>query len=298
MFYRVPGPESDTVVLIEKGGGVRQTAATLSQAGAIKDRGVFALGARITGADRYLRAGEYLIPAGATMADVIALLKSGETVARWLTVPEGHSVRQVMALLAADPVLSSEVSITPAEGTLLPETYHYSYGDSRSALLMRMQADMKAALDRLWPERKPGLPIDTVEDAVILASIVEKETAIPGERARIAGVFMNRLRKRMQMQSDPTIVYGITGGLPLGRPLRKSELERPTPYNTYTFAGLPPGPIANPGLDSLKAVLNPMDTKELYFVADGTGGHAFAVTYEDHQRNVRRWRKIENNRSK
>lgn len=298
MYYVVGGPWSDTTVLIEKGSSVRQTATALVGVDAIKDRGLFALATRLTGADRSLRAGEYRIRAGATMAEVVALLKSGQTVPRWITVPEGYSVLQVMTLLAADPALSGVVVGAPREGTLLPETYRYGYGDSRAKLLIQMQADMKAVLTQLWPERKAGLPIKTVDEAVILASIVEKETAVPEERARIAGVFMNRLAKRMQLQSDPTIVYGITGGLSLGRPLRKSELERPTPYNTYVVAGLPPGPIANPGLESLKAVLNPMETDELYFVADGTGGHAFAVTYKEHQRNVRRWRKIENNTSK
>jgi UPF0755 protein len=292
-FQAAPGPAADITVVIPKGSGVRGTATVLETAGIIHDRTVFLVAAKLTAADRALKAGEYQVPARSTMRQVMDLLRSGKTVVRRFTVAEGLSVRQVEALLRADPALDGEPGPLPPEGTLLPETYHYSLGDSRAALVTRMRAAMDRQLAALWDKRAPGLPFDTPRQALILASIVEKETGVPAERPRVAGVFVNRLRAGMPLQSDPTIVYGVKGGEPLGRPILLSELQGDTPYNTYRFAGLPPTPIANPGLDSLKAVLNPLQTDELYFVADGTGGHAFAATYAEHQRNVQRWRALE-----
>ncbi|MFN3232647.1 MAG: endolytic transglycosylase MltG [Alphaproteobacteria bacterium] len=295
-FQNDPGPVEDTQIVIPRGAGVLQTAFMLESAGVISDARLFAVGVRLHGTDRYLKAGEYRIPAGATMRDVMDLLHDGDTVDRWLTIPEGLSTKQIVTLVAAEEALSGEITELPSEGSLLPETYHFSLGDDRAALLKRMQREMDEALAEIWPNRAENLPISSKQEALILASIVEKETAIPAERGRVAAVFTNRLRRGMMLQSDPTIIYGLTGGEPLGRRIRQSELDRKTPYNTYHFAGLPPTPIANPGLESIKAVLNPPETKELYFVADGTGGHAFARTYREHQENVRKWRRLNRNK--
>lgn len=292
-FRAAKGPAAETVVIIPKGSGVRGTAAVLRKAGVIDSDVLFLVGAKLYGADRKLKAGEYRVPAHATMRDVLALLRSGKTVVRRFTVAEGLSVRQVEALLAGEPALSGDPGPIPPEGSLLPETYHFSYGDSRAALVARMRQAMDKQLARLWENRAENLPFQTPEQAVILASIVEKETSVPAERPRIAGVFINRLRAGMPLQSDPTIIYGMTGGTPLGRPILQSELLADNPYNTYKVLGLPPTPIANPGIDSLKAVLNPMATDELYFVANGTGGHSFSKSYTEHQRNVEIWRAIE-----
>ena len=292
LFENESWPHEDVVLVVPRGSGVIETAALLEEAGAIRDHRLFALGARLHGTDRALKAGEYRIEAGATMRGVMDLLYEGRTVVRRLTVPEGLSVKQVVALLRSEEALTGEIVDLPVEGSLLPETYHISLGDDRIALIERMQRDMSTALESLWSARAENLPLSTPKEALILASIVEKETAIESERPRIAAVFINRLRKGMKLQSDPTIIYGLTGGEPLGRRIRQSELDRQTPYNTYHFAGLPPTPIANPGIESLKAVLNPMETEELFFVADGNGGHAFAKTYREHQANVRKWRRL------
>ncbi len=296
LFQHEPGNQDEIVIVVPKGSGVLKTAALLEEAGAISDRRLFAVGVRLHGTDRYLKAGEYRIPAGATMQQVMQLLHDGRTVARLLTIPEGLSVKQILALVDAEEALTGEITKTPPEGALLPETYHISLGDSRDELVQRMQQHMTDAIETHWPNRAEGLPINTPDEAIILASIVEKETAVASERPRVAAVFVNRLRLGMMLQSDPTIIYGLTGGEPLGRRIRQSELDRKTPYNTYHFAGLPPTPIANPGIESIKAVLNPLETKELYFVADGTGGHAFAKTYREHQANVRKWRRLNKNR--
>jgi UPF0755 protein len=292
-FQAAPGPATETVVIIPKGSGVRGTAAVLRGAGIIDNDTLFLVAAKLTGADRKLKAGEYRIPARSTMRDVVDLLRSGKTVVRRFTVAEGLSVRQIEVLLRAEPALEGDPGPPPPEGSLLPETYHYSYGDRRGDLVARMRASMARQLAALWQTRAQNLPFETPEQALILASIVEKETGIPAERPRIAGVFINRLRAGMPLQSDPTIVYGLTGGDKLGRPILLSELQGDTAYNTYKFVGLPPTPIANPGIESLKAVLNPMTTEDLYFVADGSGGHAFAKSYAEHLRNVQNWRAIE-----
>ncbi len=257
------------------------------------DADLFRAAARVHDLAPSLRAGEFEVPAGASLLDVIATLRDGKPLLRFVTVPEGRTTAQALALVEAAPMLAGEVTLAPAEGDLLPETYAYERGEARDAVVRRMMEAHDEALAELWPGRAPGLPIDTPEEAVILASIVEKETAVAAERPRVAAVFVNRLRRGMRLQSDPTIIYGLTGGEPLRRGIRQSELQGQTPYNTYVINGLPPTPIANPGRASLAAVLNPADTHDLYFVADGTGGHVFAGSLAEHNRNVAAWRRIE-----
>ncbi len=296
--FSSPGPlRTPTTVIVEPGAGLDAIADTLTRAGIVSDRLVFRWGARITGAHSRLRAGEYAFPAAITPQDVLALLESGRVVVRRLTVAEGLTAVQVVAQLAATEGLQGALDVSPGEGTLLPETYHYSWGDSRQVMLARISDGMEETLGRLWAARAEGLPFETRRGALILASIVEKETALPEERARIAAVFVNRLRRGMRLQSDPTVVYALTRGRgPLKRALTGADLEFPSPYNTYLVSGLPPGPICNPGRAFIAAVLDPAQTDELYFVADGGGGHVFARTLEEHNRNVAKWRKIKKER--
>ena len=291
--YTAPGPSwRETVVEIPQGAGVRAIADQLKAAGVIADPYTFVIGVRTERAGAELKAGEYAIPIRASMAGIVALLRSGKVVLHRITVPEGLTSAQIVALIDAEPALSGAVGAIPAEGTLLPETYYFARGMTRAALIDRMRKAQEAALDRLWPQRDPGLPLSR-DQAVVLASIVEKETAVAAERPRVAGVYLNRLRQDMRLESDPTVIYGLTGGKgPLGRPLTYSDLDKAGPYNTYRKAGLPPTPIANPGLASLRAVLNPAKTGELYFVADGTGGHAFSETWAGHTKNVANWRRL------
>jgi len=282
---------TDTATLVvPKGASVGMVSRLLADNNMISSRQIFALGVRLGGAQADLKAGEYTISQGATMAQILSMLQRGDTVSRRLSIPEGLSVKQIIARLVDVPSLTGDVTLVPDEGSLLPETYYYSLKDTRQEIVDRMQASMRVSLSRLWADRQPDLPLATPQEAVILASIVEKETSLDRERAHIAGVFINRLNKGMKLQSDPTIIYGITGGEPLGRGLRRSELRDKTPYNTYYITGLPPTPISNPGLASLEAVLNPLKTEDLFFVADGTGGHAFAATNREHEKNVRNWR--------
>jgi UPF0755 protein len=289
-----PGPlqESRTIV-VPRGSGLREIAQRLEDAGVIAYPRLFAIFAWVQGAQTDLRAGEYAFDAGASMRDVLDRLREGRTVVRRVTLAEGLTSLEMVALLNEAEGLEGKITDAPPDGSLLPDTYHYSLGDSRQEILDRMSKAMEIVLAELWEKRMPGLPIATPEEAVILASIVEKETAVPEERARVAAVFVNRLRKGMRLESDPTVVYGLTGGSgPLGRRLFRGDLKKDHAYNTYKIKGLPPGPIANPGRDSLAAVMNPMDTDEFYFVADGTGGHVFAKTLKEHNRNVAAWRKI------
>lgn len=290
--FEAPGPApAEVTVILPQGVGVAGVARELAAAGVIRDALLFRIGVRLAGRDRDLKAGEYAIPAGASGRAVMELIAEGRTVVHRLTVPEGLTSRQIVDLVAAAEALGGNAGVAPPEGTLLPETYHFSRGDDRAALVARMAEDMKAKVAELWASRAPDLPLDSPEQMVTLASIVEKETGIAGERPRIAGVFMNRLKKGMRLQSDPTVLYALTRGAgALGRALTKADLAVADPYNTYANAGLPPGPIANPGVAALEAVAHPQATKELYFVADGTGGHAFAETLDEHNRNVARWR--------
>ncbi|MFZ5720135.1 MAG: endolytic transglycosylase MltG [Pseudomonadota bacterium] len=295
-----PGPKSPqgepTVVVLERGSGLGRIADTLETAGVISSATLFALAARLTGAAGELKAGEYEVASGASMAKVLSDIRAGRVVRRSITIPEGWTSGMVVDALNAQEALTGTVT-EPPEGAVLPDTYDFQRGETRAAVLSRMMAAHERLVAELWAQRQPGLPIATPEQAVILASIVEKETGVPSERPRVAAVFVNRLRQGMPLQSDPTIIYGITKGRPLGRGIRASELAGETPYNTYRIPALPPTPIANPGRDALAAVLNPPASRELYFVADGTGGHVFAETYEQHARNVERWRAIERQRA-
>ncbi len=294
------GPEApqgdSTTVVLRSGAGVSEIGRTLHTAGVIRSPDMFRAAASLTGADRRLRAGEYEIETGLSLAGVIDLLVSGRVVRHFVTIPEGRSSIQAWDILNANEVLTGEIPV-PAEGSLLPETYEVVRGETRAVVVERMQRAHDTLLAELWAGRAPNLPVRTPEEAVILASIVEKETGLAEERPQVAAVFISRLRRGMRLESDPTIVYGVNGGRPLGRGIRRSELQRLTPYNTYLIDGLPPTPIANPGREALAAVLNPPETEYLFFVADGTGGHAFARTYEEHLANVARWRVIEAQRA-
>jgi UPF0755 protein len=293
--FRAPGPlAAETTLLVPRGAGVEAIARELATAGVIDDALLFRLGVRYLDKARALKAGEYAFSAGVSMEGVVEILAGGRTVARRLTVAEGLTSAEVAALVAAAEGLAGEVGPVPPEGSLLPETYHYSWADERAALIARMRRDLDDLLAELWPGRDPGVPLKGPEEAIVLASIVEKETGVPEERPLVASVFVNRLRLGMRLQSDPTVVYGLTGGQgPLGRPLSKKDLATPGPYNTYMVGGLPPGPIANPGRAALEATLHPAQTNYLYFVADGNGGHVFAETLDEHNHNVAKWRRLQ-----
>jgi UPF0755 protein len=288
------GPATQrTIVLVEPGSGLARIAAELAEQGVVKDARLFRLGVMRRRLSTSLKAGEYGFPAQASMARILGMLVHGEVIQHAITVAEGLTTDMAMDIVRAHPMLTGELPTAPPEGSLLPETYLFQRGTTRIEVVERMQKAQADLLAELWPKRKEGLPYTTQEQAVNLASIVEKETALPAERPRIAAVFVNRMRLGMKLESDPTIIYGLTKGRPLGRGIRQSELARPNPYNTYQIVGLPPTPIANPGRDAIAAVLNPPDSQELFFVADGTGGHAFARTFAEHSRNVARWRRIE-----
>lgn len=288
------GPLAEpTAVVIAPGSGLNAIADELHSEGVIEHREVFVWGARLTGKARRLQAGEYTFPARVSPRRALDIIVSGETVVRRLTVPEGSTIAEAVAIVQNADGLTGDIGEVPPEGTLLPETYHYSFGDDRAEMLRRMERKMDALLAELWPERSEGLPLASKREAVILASIVEKETSVADERPLIAGVFVNRLNKGMRLQSDPTVRYAVSEEtLSLARRLTREDLQLDHPYNTYLNAGLPPGPIANPGRASIEAVLNPAETDYLYFVADGSGGHNFARTLQDHNRNVARWRQI------
>jgi len=292
--FTSPGPLREPVaIVLPKGAGLAQIAEELAGAGVIEHPLVFRIGVRLSGVARQLKAGEYNFAAGTRPHAVMTLLISGKTVVRRLTIAEGLTGAQVMALVRDAEGLDGDVPSAP-EGMLLPETYHYSWGDTRQQLVDRMRRSMESILADLWPARTEGLPLDDPYQALILASIVEKETAVPEERPHIAGVFINRLQRGMRLQSDPTVAYGLgVDGVPLSRPLTRQDLKSLSPFNTYVIKGLPPHPIANPGRASIAAVLMPLPTKDLYFVADGSGGHAFAETLAQHNRNVRKWRRVQ-----
>ena len=291
------GPSTEAATFVVKPGvGLSDVATQLERRQLISDTRVFKLGATILKADKSLKVGEYEIKAGMSMRDILALLNSGKSVLHSLTIPEGFTVEQIMAKIGSDEVLTGDMpAVLPAEGSLLANTQRFSRGTTRAEIITKLAADQKKLVDDIWARRAPNLPLKDENEFVTLASIVEKETGKVDERPRVAGVFINRLNQGMRLQSDPTIIYGIFGGKgkPSGQPIRKSDLEKQTPYNTYLIEGLPPTPIANPGKAALDAVANPSQTNELFFVADGTGGHVFAATLAEHNENVARWREVE-----
>jgi peptidoglycan lytic transglycosylase G len=293
--FAAPGPlPEDKVVNIPRGLGIKDIASLLEHEGVIDQPYVFIGGVMVMKARGGLKHGEYKFTKHASLADVVETIIAGKVVQHALTIPEGLTSEQIVSRLLQDNALAGQIKEIPREGSLLPETYKFTRGMSRAQIIHRMQQAEQHEVKEIWDHRVPDLPFKTPEEMVILASIVEKETAKPDERSRVAAVFVNRLKTKMKLQSDPTIIYGLTGGKgSLGRPLMKSEIEQPTPYNTYVIDGLPPGPIANPGKASLEAVAKPARTKDLFFVADGTGGHVFSETYEQHQKNVAKLRAIE-----
>jgi UPF0755 protein len=297
MLWWSPGPKPGPHdIIVEEGSTVASVGRQLEQAGAIPGsaRTFYAM-ARLLGSGDPIQAGEFQIPKGMSAASILDLLQHGKPLQRLVTVTEGMPSIIVEEKLASNRYLTGPVPEI-AEGSVLPDSYSYERGEPRSALVNRMQAAMAKTLAALWPKRKPTCPLATKEEAVTLASIVEKETGKAAERPMIAGVYCNRLRIGMKLDADPTVIYPITKGKPLGRRIKESELHSDDPYNTYAHAGLPPGPIANPGKESIAAVLNPAQTKALYFVADGTGGHVFAETLEEHTANVKRWYAIRRQR--
>ncbi len=291
-----PGPLSQArTVIIERGTTNEDVAALLQKNGVIDNAHAFLALIWLTkpGAP-VIKAGEYEFTAGISMQDALALIRSGRVVTHKLTMPEGWTSARILERIRNEPALAGEITRPAPEGSLLPDTYQFRRGMTRNDLIAEMQAARDKVLKQLWAGRAEGLPLKTPEEAVILASIVEKETGLAAERPRVAAVFVNRLKRHMRLQSDPTIIYGITEGKSrLDRPLRRSDIAEKTPYNTYQIDGLPPTPIANPGREALAAVLNPIKSDELYFVANGTGGHDFSSSLKGHQANVKRWRQLE-----
>jgi UPF0755 protein len=298
--FHAEGPATEEAVfLVPSGASLASVAADLEQQGLIENEFVFRFATLMQKKSTNIKAGEFRIPAGSSMAAILHEITEGNPIVYQVTIPEGFTSWQVVERLKAAEHLVGEIEALPPEGSLLPNTYAYERGDTRQSILEAMAGEHETELAKIWANRAEDLPIETPQELTVLASIIEKETAVAEERPRVAAVFVNRLKAGMRLQSDPTIIYGITQGQgPLGRGLRKSEIEAETPYNTYVINGLPPGPIANPGVESLRAAANPAETKDLYFVADGTGGHAFAENYEDHQRNVAEWRRIEAERER
>ncbi|MFA5041252.1 MAG: endolytic transglycosylase MltG [Bdellovibrionales bacterium] len=292
LFISGPLTEPKTIV-IARGTSVAEIGKQLEHENAVHMAFVFRIAARLVGP---LKAGEYALPAESSAFEIASIMNRGLSVPRMFTAAEGLTSSEIVALLNNDPVLTGAILDVPAEGTLLPETYRYSYGDSRAGILARMQTAMREKINELWAKREDGLPLYSPNDAVVLASIVEKETAKASERSRIAGVFFNRLRKNMRLQSDPTVIYALTNGQrELDRALTHNDLAFVSPMNTYTSDGLPPKPICNPGHDALEAVMRPEHHDFLYFVADGRGGHAFAPDLVTHNRNVALWRRTTEN---
>ena len=288
-----PGPASrETIVLVPRGSGVTAMAQRLVQENVVAEPRLLELAAWYTGTAGALKAGEYRFAPGETPRTVLERIAAGRVLVRRLTIAEGLTTMEIRQLVIAAEALSGDWPATPVpEGTLLPETYHYVHGDGRAELVARMRKAQTDLLAELWPKRAEGLPLQTEAQAVILASIVEAETPIPAERARVAGVYLNRLKRGMKLQADPTVAYGITKGeADLPRPLTRADLAQPSPWNTYVITGLPPTPINHPGRASLAAVLQPESHDFLYFVADGKGGHLFAASYEQHLRNVAAYR--------
>jgi UPF0755 protein len=293
--FESPGPlAQDKIVNIPRGAGVRDIADLLHREGVIDQPWVFIGGVWVRKARDELKYGEYQFPKQASLRDVINVISDGKVIQHQVTVAEGLTSEQIVARLMENDVLTGNIKEIPKEGSLLPETYNFTRGTSREQIIQRMQHEQHRMVQEVWERRSPDLPIENPDQLVILASIIERETSKPEERTRVAAVFVNRLKQRMKLQSDPTIIYGIVGGKgTLGRAITRSDIDLKTRYNTYVIDGLPPGPIANPGRASLEAAANPARTKELFFVADGTGGHTFSESLDQHQKGVARLRQIE-----
>lgn len=300
--FKKPGPHQEKhYVVVMPGSSVTAIAKQLNDEGVINSKAafIFPLVTRVQSRPMTLKAGEYLITPGMSAGDIMQKMADGRTVQRQITIPEGLTSLEIIGLLNnIDAISGEKIEVTPEEGTILPESFAYSRYHTRQELLERMEKDMSALVDELWADKADDLPFDTKEEAVTLASIIEKETGVASERKMVAGVFINRLRMGMPLQTDPTVIYALTEGKSkLNRPLYTKDLKKDHPYNTYLNVGLPPGPIANPGRASLEAALNPAKHDYIYFVADGSGGHAFAKTLDEHNNNVANWRKIQRQKS-
>ena len=299
--FEEAGPNTLAVThVVRPGSSLGQIASSLESRGIISNARIFEAGVRVYGHESDFKAGEYEFKANASMKEIMDIMVSGRAILHPLTVVEGMTVDQALSRIEENEFLTGPMpEEIPDEGMLVADTQKFSRGTSRAELVRSMEAQQRAIIDELWAGRRPDLPLQDKNEFVTLASIVEKETAVPNERSRVAGVFINRLRKGMKLQSDPTIIYGLFGGegKPADRPIYRSDIDKPTPYNTYQIVGLPPGPIAIPGRAALEAVANPSVTDDLYFVADGTGGHVFSETLAEHNANVRRWREIERQRA-
>jgi UPF0755 protein len=280
--------DKDTAFVVESGASVSSVADDLEAKGLIASASAFKLRSKVFGSGDPIMAGEFMLPAGASPATILDTFQHGQVIRRFVTVPEGLPSIMVYEKLMAEPLLTGAIPV-PVEGSVLPESYDFERGESRAAVLARMQAAMSKTIAELWPKRKPGIAVSNARDAVILASIVEKETGVASERRMVAGLYSNRVKTGMMLQADPTIIYPITKGKPLGRRIRQSEISAINDYNTYSMVGLPKGPITNPGRASIEAVLNPAQTDALYMVANGKGGHWFASTLDEHNANVARW---------
>jgi UPF0755 protein len=288
----------DVVFTVDRGAGVMEIGRTLEKEGVIRNAWVFRAAAELYAKRGALKAGEYNAEPGESLRSILEKVETGKMRLFPITIAEGLTSDMIADIVKNADMLSGEMPTAAIpEGSLLPETYMVMRGMDRAELLQRMRDDQQKVIDELWPKRAPDLPVKTPAEAITLASIVEKETGVAEERPRVASVFVNRLRRGIPLQSDPTIIYGVSKGRPLGRGIRKSELERRTAYNTYFIPALPPTPIANPGRAAIEAVLNPPQTNDIFFVADGTGGHVFAPTVDEHNRNVARWREVEKQRA-
>lgn len=304
-YEAVPkGEAAETIFEVPRGSGLSTISARLEKEGLIKSAFIFKLVTKLRGNEANFKAGEFVITQPSSMSEIYATLAEGKAVLYPFTAPEGLTSAQIIRAMAGIETLTGEVTNIPAEGTMLPETYMTPKGMTRSKLVQQMQDAQTKVIDELWDTRQAGLPLKSKAEAIILASIVEKETGVGSERDIVAGVFINRLNKNMRLQTDPTIIYGISKGEPLvnrkgqRRTLYRSEIDRKTPWNTYQIDGLPPTPICNPGAEAIAAALNPAKTDYLFFVADGTGGHVFAKTNREHTNNVIKWRKIEQQRQR
>lgn len=292
-FTRLGPLTGSKTILVPKGSNVSRIAAVLTRAEVIDNPFFFRTWVRVHGAHNRLRAGEFRFPPGISQKAVMRILIDGKMVQRRFTVAEGYTTYQVLDLVSRIRGLEGPITLQPAEGQLLPNTYFFIYGERRDVIITRMRRAMNKVLDAAWAARAPDLPIKNKYQALVLASIIEKETSKVSEMRHIAGALVNRLRRGIRLQVDPSVIYGLTNGKgPLGRRLFSKDLEINHPYNTYRIKGLPPGPIANPGKNAILAAVNPLKTKDIYFVADGTGGHVFAATLKQHNANVARWRII------